>query len=146
MSQTPRKNGWSVAEQAGDHTPDEMQRLLGPRRVGRTRSDGHRSRLRGPGTWGGPDAVAVLDETGQAKKGEHTAGVKRQYVGWPGQVANAINIRIVATCSVPAIPWSWIEQIHVGGPILADLTLFSWLPPSPRRASRQAHQPRTAPG
>ena len=41
---------------------------------------------------GDPDAVAVLDETGQEKKGEHTAGVKRQYVGCAGQVTNAINI------------------------------------------------------
>lgn len=39
-----------------------------------------------------PDAVAVLDETGQQKKGGHTAGVKPQYVGCAGQVANAINI------------------------------------------------------
>src|SRR6266498_677830 len=24
----PRKNGWTLAEHAGDHTPDKMQRLL----------------------------------------------------------------------------------------------------------------------
>jgi SRSO17 transposase len=41
---------------------------------------------------GDPDAVAVLDETGQEKKGTHTAGVKPQYVGCAGQVANAVNI------------------------------------------------------
>ncbi len=28
MSDTPRKNGWSLAERAGDRTPDKMQRLL----------------------------------------------------------------------------------------------------------------------
>lgn len=28
MSDTPRKNGWSLAERAGDRTPDRMQRLL----------------------------------------------------------------------------------------------------------------------
>jgi len=29
MSQVPRKNGWQLAEQAGDTTPDGIQRLLG---------------------------------------------------------------------------------------------------------------------
>src|SRR5712691_6739708 len=28
MSQIPRRNGWTPAEQAGDRTPDRMQRLL----------------------------------------------------------------------------------------------------------------------
>jgi protein-L-isoaspartate O-methyltransferase len=29
--------------------------------------------------------------------------------------------RIIATCSVPAIPWPWIDQTTVGGVILADI-------------------------
>lgn len=29
--------------------------------------------------------------------------------------------RIIATCSVPAIPWAWVQQVHVGGMILADV-------------------------
>jgi len=29
LSDAPRKNGWSLAERAGDRTPDKMQRLLG---------------------------------------------------------------------------------------------------------------------
>src|SRR6188472_1206439 len=36
-------------------------------------------------------AVAALDETGQEKKGSATAGVKRQYMGCAGQVANGVN-------------------------------------------------------
>jgi len=28
MSQIPRRNGWTLAEQAGDRTPDKTQRLL----------------------------------------------------------------------------------------------------------------------
>jgi protein-L-isoaspartate(D-aspartate) O-methyltransferase len=31
--------------------------------------------------------------------------------------------RIIATCSVPAIPWAWAEQLADGGAILADLKL-----------------------
>jgi SRSO17 transposase len=36
-------------------------------------------------------AVAALDETGQQKQGERTAGVKRQYMGCAGRVANGVN-------------------------------------------------------
>ena len=36
-------------------------------------------------------AVAALDESGQEKKGSATAGVKRQYMGCAGQVANGVN-------------------------------------------------------
>ena len=31
--------------------------------------------------------------------------------------------RVIATCSVPAIPWAWARQTRVGGLILADLKL-----------------------
>ena len=36
-------------------------------------------------------AVAALDESGQEKKGSATAGVKRQYMGCAGRVANGVN-------------------------------------------------------
>jgi SRSO17 transposase len=36
-------------------------------------------------------AVGALDETGQVKQGTRTAGVKRQYLGCVGKVANGIN-------------------------------------------------------
>ncbi|MFI6031879.1 methyltransferase domain-containing protein [Amycolatopsis magusensis] len=29
--------------------------------------------------------------------------------------------RIIATCSVPAIPWTWADQVHAGGRVLVDL-------------------------
>ncbi len=91
MSDTSRKNGWSLAERAADRTPDAMQRLLNHAVWDEGEAMGivrdfvveHLAC---------PDAVAVLDETGQEKKGEHTAGVKRQYVGCAGQVANAVNV------------------------------------------------------
>jgi SRSO17 transposase len=91
VSDVPRKNGWSLAERAGDRTPDKTQRLLN-----HAVWDEHQAmgivRDFVVEQLAGPDAVAVLDETGQEKKGEHTAGVKPQYVGCAGQVANAINI------------------------------------------------------
>src|SRR5262245_12052423 len=42
------------------------------------------------------DAVLVLDEPGQEKAGEHTAGVARQYLGCAGWVANGINVVYVS--------------------------------------------------
>jgi SRSO17 transposase len=36
-----------------------------------------------------PDAVLVVDETGDLKKGTATVGVQRQYTGTAGRVENA---------------------------------------------------------
>jgi len=91
LGDLPRKNGWSLAQQAGDRSPDKMQRLLHHavwdehEAMGIVRDFVVENLL-------SPDAVAVLDETGQQKKGTHTAGVARQYVGCTGQVANAVNV------------------------------------------------------
>lgn len=38
-----------------------------------------------------PEAIGCLDETGTAKSGKHTAGVKRQYNGNRGKVENCVN-------------------------------------------------------
>ncbi|MGH3932428.1 MAG: methyltransferase domain-containing protein [Pseudonocardiaceae bacterium] len=40
--------------------------------------------------------------------------------GWP---EHAPYDRIIATCSAPSIPWSWAQQLTVGGKVLADLKL-----------------------
>ncbi len=91
LGDTPRKNGWSLAQRAGDRTPDKMQRLLS-----HAVWDEHEAmgivRDFVVEHLAGPDAVAVLDETGQEKKGQCTAGVVRQYVGCAGRVTNAVNI------------------------------------------------------
>jgi SRSO17 transposase len=92
ISDLPRKNCWALAEQAGDATPDKMQRLL--ERAAWDASDAMREIrafvVSGLGDPAG--AVLVLDESGQEKAGEHTAGVKRQYLGCAGRVANGINV------------------------------------------------------
>src|SRR4051794_629249 len=82
-----RKNGWRLAEAAGDRTPDGVQDFLS--RV-RWDADAVRDDLRAyvvehPGD---PDAVLVLDETGFVRKGEKSAGVQRQYSGTAGRVEN----------------------------------------------------------
>ena len=88
----PRKNCWALAEQAGDATPDKMQRLL--KRAAWDACEAIRAvRTFAVARLGGPaDAVLVIDESGQEKAGERTAGVKRQYLGCAGRVANGINV------------------------------------------------------
>jgi SRSO17 transposase len=39
-----------------------------------------------------PEAIGCIDETGTAKSGPHTAGVKRQYNGNRGKVENCVNV------------------------------------------------------
>ena len=88
LAELPRKNCWTIAEQAGDATPDGMQHLLARARWD---ADGVRDDLRGYVTeyLGDPDAVLVVDETGDLKKGNATAGVQRQYTGTAGRIENA---------------------------------------------------------
>ena len=88
LADLPRKNCWTIAEHAGDATPDGMQHLLG-RAVWDT--DGVRDDLRDYVTehLGDPGAVLVVDETGDIKKGTATVGVQRQYTGTAGRVENA---------------------------------------------------------
>lgn len=101
LSDLPRKNCWALAEQAGDVTPDRMQRLLE-----RAAWDAGEA-MRAVRTFvvrhlGDPaDAVLVIDESGQEKSGERTAGVKRQYLGCAGRVANGINV-VYASYAAPA--------------------------------------------
>jgi SRSO17 transposase len=84
----PRKNCWTIAEHAGDATPDGMQHLLARARWD---ADGVRDDLRGfvIEHAGDPGAVLVVDETGDLKKGMATAGVQRQYTGTAGRVENS---------------------------------------------------------
>jgi SRSO17 transposase len=91
MSDLPRKNAWTIAEHAGDVTPHRMQRLLN-RAVWDT--DTAMAVVRGfvaERLGDQPLRVAALDETGQQKQGGHTVGVKRQYMGCAGRVANGVN-------------------------------------------------------
>ncbi|SFU73751.1 IS701 family transposase [Halomonas korlensis] len=88
LSQCERKNGWQLAEWLGDATPDGVQYLL---ERARWDPEAVRDVLR---QWiteylGSPDGVLILDETGFIKKGQHSAGVQRQYSGTAGRVENS---------------------------------------------------------
>ena len=83
-----RKNGWHLAEAAGERTPDGMQEFLA--RV-HWDADALRDDLRAYVVehLGDDDAVLVLDETGFLKKGTKSAGVHRQYSGTAGRIENS---------------------------------------------------------
>jgi SRSO17 transposase len=88
LSHVERKNGWTLAELAGDITPDGMQRLLNfcSWDAGAVRDAVRRYVV---ANLGDPGAVVVADETGFVKKGRKSAGVARQYTGTAGRVENA---------------------------------------------------------
>jgi SRSO17 transposase len=82
-----RKNGWQLAEAIGDARPWRTQRVLShvlwDEEAARDLCRDHAvERL------GARDAVLVVDETAFVKKGEHSAGVARQYCGTLGKVEN----------------------------------------------------------
>jgi len=87
LSGTERKNGWQLAEVAGDATPYGLQHLLGR---ANWNADEVRDDLREYVIehLGDEDAVLVVDETGFLKKGKESVGVKRQYSGTAGRVEN----------------------------------------------------------
>ncbi len=82
-----RKNGWTLAERAGEVSPDGMQRLL--RRadwdVGGVRDDVRDYVME---CLGQADGVLIADDTGFLKKGTQSAGVQRQYSGTAGRTEN----------------------------------------------------------
>ncbi|MFL5880546.1 MAG: IS701 family transposase [Actinomycetota bacterium] len=99
LSDLPSKNCWTIAEHAGDPNPDGMQHLLA-RAV--WDEDKVRDDLRDYVVehLGDPEAVLVVDETGDLKKGTATVGVKRQYTGTAGRIENAqVAVYLVYTSS-----------------------------------------------
>ena len=130
MSELPERNGWSIARHAGDRTPDKTQRLLNHaswdtfaamavvRRfavAGLEQAARRGRRRRGL-------VVGAIDETGQEKAGEATAGVKRQYLGCVGRVANGINtvhLSYVREKTGHALIGArqWIPREHLDDPV-----------------------------
>jgi SRSO17 transposase len=88
LSPAERKNSWQLAEISGAANPYGFQHLLG-------RADWHPDALRDclrtyiTDYLMDNEAVGVIDETGFLKKGQHSAGVARQYSGTAGRIENS---------------------------------------------------------
>ena len=77
LSPVERKNGWQVAEAIGDPDPAGVQRLFSQAVWDADAvRDTYQQFVRE--TFGDPDAIVVLDETGFLKQGTHSVGVQRQ--------------------------------------------------------------------
>jgi SRSO17 transposase len=87
VSSIERKNGWQLAEHAGESRPDGMQRLLGSAGwdANLVRNDLRAYILE---RLGDPHAVLVIDETSFRKRGKKSAGVGTQHCGTTGQLEN----------------------------------------------------------
>ena len=134
MSELPERNGWSIARHCGDTTPDRTQRLLNHAvwdtlaAMGMVRrfavaglEEAARRGRRRRGL-----VIGAIDETGQEKAGEATCGVKRQYLGCAGQVANGINtvhLSYVREKTGHALIGArqWIPREQIGGPATSQL-------------------------
>jgi SRSO17 transposase len=128
LSDIPRKNGWQLAEQAGERTPDGMQRLLSSSTWS---ADALRDELQRYVREHLSDAesVLVVDETGFLKKGSKSVGVKRQYSGTAGRIEN---------CQIGV----FLAYASAGGHGLIDRELYlpqEWAEDRSRRA--EAHVP-----
>src|SRR4029450_10712295 len=77
---------WQIAEYAGEANPGGMQRLL----ASAVWDDAAvRAQVRDYVVGGsGPGGVLIVDETGDAKKGNMTVGVQEQYSGTLGRIDN----------------------------------------------------------
>lgn len=88
LGDAERKNGWQLAEQLGESTPDGVQHLL-------ARADWDADAVRDElidyvgEHLGEPGGVLVVDETGFLKKGAKSCGVARQYSGTAGRIENS---------------------------------------------------------
>jgi SRSO17 transposase len=118
LADLPRKNCWTIAEHAGQATPDGLQHLLaGAVWDEHAVRDDIRDYL--VEHLADPAAVLVVDETGDLKKGSHTVGVGRQYIGTAGKVDNA-QVAVYLTYATLAghgvidrelyLPQGWIDD------------------------------------
>lgn len=87
LGEVARRNSWQLAESAGEASPYAFQHILGRanwavagvRDEVRAYAYEHLRSAHG---------VLIIDETGFLKKGQHSAGVQRQYSGTAGRIEN----------------------------------------------------------
>jgi SRSO17 transposase len=118
LSPVKRKNGWQLAELAGEKNPDGVQRLLNNALwdADEVRDDLQEYVVE---HLGDENAVLVVDETGFLKKGNKSVGVKRQYSGTAGRIENCQIGVFVAYASSKGrtlidrelyLPKEWVED------------------------------------
>ncbi|SKW95300.1 Transposase (fragment) [Mycobacteroides abscessus subsp. abscessus] len=113
-----RKNCWTLAERCGHSSPDRMQHLLARAKWD---AEGVRDDLRAyvVDHLGDDEAILIVDETGDVKKGTHTVGTQRQYTGTAGRIENA-QVAVYLAYAGPNshalvdrelyLPKSWIDD------------------------------------
>src|SRR4051794_5412985 len=117
LGQLECKNGWTLAEAAGEVSPDGMQRLL---RTADWNADAVRDQLRSYVVERlGRGGVLIVDETGFIKKGTRSAGVGRQYTGTTGKIDNC-QLGVFLAYATPTgralidrelyLPKAWVED------------------------------------
>lgn len=83
-----RKNGWTLAEEAGHEGPDRIQRMLNRIEwdADEVLDDVRRYVV---DNLGDREVVLIVDDTGFLKKGTRSAGVQRQYSSTAGRTENS---------------------------------------------------------
>lgn len=126
LSPLERKNGWTLAEYAGEDEPKALQRFLNlsPWDAGAVLGLNREYAME---QLADPEAILVADPTGFPKKGTKSVGVQRQYSGTLGRVDNCQ----IATFLAYVTP--------DGDRVLLDRRLYlpehSWLADPERRAA-----------
>src|SRR5260370_17200711 len=154
LSPVERKNGWQLAEHAGEGRPYGMQRLLAGAKWD---ADAVRGDLRAPGLeqLGDPRGVLVIDETGLLKQGTKSVGVNRHYSGTAGRIENC-QIGVFLTYAAPegqvlldrelSLPREWADdpdrRQEAGVP---EAGAFPPQPPGGPPASHPTPPPRAPP-
>src|ERR687897_2340319 len=147
LADLPRKNCWTIAEHAGQATPDGLQHLLSGAVWDH---DAVRDDVRAllVEHLGDPGAVLVVDETGDLKKGTVTVGVQRKNTGTAGKVDNA-QVAVYLAYATPAghgvvdrelyLPQGWVDdpaRCHAAG--VPDQVGFATKPELARRMLERA--------
>jgi SRSO17 transposase len=147
LADLPQKHCWTIAEHAGQATPDGLQHLLSGAVWDH---DAVRDDVRAllVEHLGDPGAVLVLDETGDLNKGSRTVGVQRQDTGTAGKVDNA-QVAVYLAYATPAghgvvdrelyLPQGWVDdpaRCQVAG--VPDQVGFATKPELARRMLERA--------
>jgi SRSO17 transposase len=123
LSPAQRKNGWQLAQAVGARTPDPLQHLLYGARWDAEAVLGELQRFVVE-HFGHPEGVAVVDESAFPKKGNRSAGVKRQWCSTLGKTEN---------CQVAV----FLSYVSLHGHTFLDRRLYlpqDWCEDEPRRA------------